>query len=161
MSPDRYYYANDSNQPVGPFTAAELWRFCELGIITGDALICAEDGSDWISLATLHRSASHSWAGPPPIPSSTSANQPLPGTPIDDGRSSYQKTAETIGMVPDLSGSRNMLQLKIAIPITMAFALFGFFTGGLSNGLIWCFGGLLIGVLVSGTVLMVLGWKNG
>lgn len=161
MNTTRYYYANELNQPVGPFTAADLLKFHKLGIVTDDTLISLEDGSDWVPLATLYRSVVSPSSGPPPIPSSASTAQPLPAPPAGGGRSSYQRTAETVGMVPDLSGTRNLLQLKIAIPITIAFALFGFLTGGLSNGLIWCFGGLLIGVLVSGTVLMVLGWKNG
>ena len=41
-----------------------------------------------------------------------------------------------------------------------AFALFGLLSGGMGNALIWGLVGLVIGVVASGAVLMVLGWKG-
>lgn len=79
--------------------------------------------------------------------------------------SSYQKTAETVGietvgMIPDLSGKRNLLRFAITLPVAGAFALFGLLSGGMGNALIWGLVGLVVGVLASGAVLMVLGWKG-
>jgi len=38
---------------------------------------------------------------------------------------------------------------------------FGLLSGGMRNALIWGLIGLLVGVVASGAVLMVLGWKKG
>jgi len=157
---DRYYYANEQNQPVGPFSVRALWELREQGLISDVTYVCLEDGSDWVPLAKLARP-------PKPIPpgstspsSSASAVPPLPKKPKIEARTSYQKTAETVGMIPDFSGKRNLLQLAIILVFVGLFALFGLLTGGTLGALGWGAVGLLPGVLVSGTVLMVLGWKK-
>lgn len=156
MTPPRYYYANEQNQPVGPFTVEELTRMRDHGIVRSDSFVCIEDGSEWVHLSRVLGPGTSS---PPlmPMPSVTAQPQQHPAT---DARSSYQKTAETVGMIPDLSGKRNLLQLAITLPVAGAFALFGLLSGGMGNALIWGLVGLVIGVLASGAVLMVLGWKG-
>lgn len=161
MSTTRYYYANEQNQPVGPFTAADLWKFRELAIITHDTLVCVEDGSEWIPLATLTGTSASPSGGPPPLPASARTAQPQAAAPSGDHRTSYQRTAETVGMVPDFDGKRNRLQLAITAPVVLVCALSGLLTGGIGNAVFWGFLGLLVAVLVSGAVLMVMGWKKG
>lgn len=157
MTPPRYYYANEQNQPVGPFTVEDLTRMRDQGLVRDDTHVCVEDGSDWVPLSRVTGAGTSSL---PPMPSSA-APPPQPRQPVTDSRSSYQKTAETVGMIPDLSGKRNLLQLAITLPVAGVFALFGLLSGGMGNALIWGFLGLLVGVVASGAVLMVLGWKKG
>ena len=154
MTPPRYYYANEQNQPVGPFTIEELTKMREQALIRDDTFVCIEDGSDWVPLSQVTVAGTSS---PPPMPSSEPPQTP---PSVTDSRSSYQKTAETVGMIPDLSGKRNLLQLAITVPVAGAAAIFGLVTGGFVNALIWGLIGLLMGVLASGTVLMILGWKG-
>ena len=161
MSTTHYYYANEQSQPVGPFTSDELGKLREQALIADDTLVCIEDGSDSIPLATLTGTAPSPTGGPPPIPESASTAHPQPATPLGDNRTSYQRTAETVGLVPDLDGKRNLLQLAITIPVVLVCALIGLLTGGIGNAVIWGFVGFLVAVLVSGAVLMVLGWKKG
>ncbi len=52
MNHVRYYYANEANQPVGPFTPEELSRMCEAGILAADTLICEEGGTLWSNLGS-------------------------------------------------------------------------------------------------------------
>jgi hypothetical protein len=161
MSAPRYYHANEQNQPVGPFTASELSQLREQALVTDDTLICVEDGSEWTPLSTLLRPSTPPSAGPPPVPAGTRSARRPTAIQSADGRTPYQRTAETIGLIPDLSGKRNLLQMAITIPVTFGFALYGFLRGGVLLALFWGFGGLLVAVLASGAVLMVLGWKKG
>ena len=160
MNEDRYYYANEQNQPVGPFGVDELMKLQEQSLIVDTTLVCVEGGSDWISLSQLVKPVTPSQS-PPPIPSAQPSKQDPIAEPVGDSRSAYQKTAETVGMIPDLSGKRNLIQLAITIPIALIFALWGLARGGGSSALFYGFGGLIVGVLASGAVLMVLGWKKG
>lgn len=102
------------------------------------------------SLSEQTESATHP-AKPPALPPSSS--------PEKD--STYQRVAETVGMVPDLSLRRNLLQLVIVAVVTAASALGGWFMGGVPLAQGAALGGMLLGTLVSGTVLMFLGWKKG
>ena len=156
MTAQRYYYANEQNQPVGPFTVDELTKMRDQTLIRDDTFICIEDGSDWVPLSQITGTKS----SPPPLSPGTSSAAPQPQQPVTETRSSYQKTAETVGMIPDLSGKRNLLQLAITFPVAGVFALFGLLTAGMGNAMIWGLIGLLVGVLASGAVLMVLGWKK-
>lgn len=156
MTSPRYYYANKQNEPVGPFTVEELTKMRDQTLIRDDTFVCIEDGSNWVPLSQVMVAGTSS---PPPMPSSATI-PPHPQNRATESRSSYQKTAETVGMIPDLSRKRNLLQLAITLPVAGAFALFGLVTGGMDNALIWGLIGLLIGVLASGTVLMILGWKG-
>ena len=102
---------------------------------------------------------------PKPPPASASASEPASGaekkapnyqsgSPILED---YQDVAEKIGMVPDFDAKRNWLQLKITAP----FGVIGFFVGFLIKdvtvGLFVAGLGLLVGVLISGFVLLILG----
>ncbi len=156
MTAPRYYYADEQNQPVGPFTIDHLAKMAEHGMVTRSTFVCIEDGSDWIPLDQVMETAS----SPPPLTPGSPTRSPQPRQAPSDARSSYQRTAETVGMIPDLNRNRNLLQVAITFPVAGAFALFGLVSGGMGNALIWGLIGLLIGVLASGAVLMVLGWKQ-
>lgn len=101
-------------------------------------------------LSEQTESAAHP-VSPPALPSSNSQEK----------GSTYQRVAETVGMVPDLSLRRNLLQLVIVALVTAASALGGWFMGGVPLAQGAALGGMLLGILVSGTVLMFLGWKKG
>lgn len=154
MNSSRYYFANNENQAVGPFTVDELGKMRDQGLISDDTFVCIEDGSDWVPLSQVTATGSVS---PPPISTPPPARA---AQAVTQSRSSYQKTAETVGMIPDLSGKRNLLQLAITLPVAGAATLFGLLSGGMGNAVIWGFIGLLVGVVASGAVLMVQGWKK-
>lgn len=153
MNTPRYYYANEQNQPIGPFTVDELTKLQEQVLVTNATLICVEDGSDWIPLTQVT-------GGSQPPPATKPSTPSSPQQPSSDSRTSYQKTAETVGMIPDMSGKRNLLQLVITFPIALVFLIWGLFKVSIIGALAYGFGGIIVGVIVSGTVLMVLGWKK-
>lgn len=58
MPSARYYYADQQNQPVGPFGLDDLERMLSRDILSPDTQVCQEDGSDWLPLSSLLPSAS-------------------------------------------------------------------------------------------------------
>lgn len=139
MNANRYYYANESNQPVGPFPLDQLQSMMQQSILRMDTQVCPEGGSDWKSLGEV-----------------LGLNTSLSEKP----NSGYQEVAEKVGLVPDFSAKRNLIQLAITAPIVLIFAIWGASRGGATGATLYGFGGLLVGVLASGTVLMVMGWKK-
>lgn len=53
MPSTRYYYANASNQPVGPFLLTDLQTLLNRDILSPDTQVCQEDGSEWLALSSL------------------------------------------------------------------------------------------------------------
>lgn len=139
MDTKRYYYANESNQPVGPFPLDQLQTMMKQSIVQVDTQVCPEGGSDWKSLGEI--------LGVSPGRS-------------EKQNSGYQDVAEKVGLVPDFSAKRNLIQLAITAPIVLIFVIWGASRGGGMGATLYGFGGLLVGVLASGTVLMVMGWKK-
>ena len=75
-----------------------------------------------------------------------------------DSFETYQKVAETVGMVPSLRWKDSLVQLVCVLLCAGIGALIGWFSGaGMGVG-IGVVAGLILGVVVSGCVLMVLGW---
>ncbi|MFW6164344.1 MAG: hypothetical protein ACODAJ_16365 [Planctomycetota bacterium] len=88
--------------------------------------------------------------------------QPDPGS---DGFEVYESVAETVGGVPSLRLGDNVVQAVIVVLGTAVGALVGlawlarFQTLGKIEGvLLGALGGLIASVLISGIVLMVIGW---
>lgn len=139
MNVNRYYYANESNQPVGPFPLDQLQAMMKQSMLNADTQVCPEGGNDWKTLGEILGVKS----GPP-----TKQN------------SGYQDVAEKVGLIPDFSAKRNLIQLAITAPVVLIFAIWGASRGGGAGAVLYGFGGLLVGVLASGTVLMLMGWKK-
>lgn len=61
MTSARYYYADQQNQPVGPFALQDLEKMKRAGVIDPHTQVCPEGGEDWVALESLI-------AAPPPPP---------------------------------------------------------------------------------------------
>ncbi len=94
--------------------------------------------------------------GPPPLP--------MRATEAD----SYDKIADTVGMVPSKNMKDTVFQ-AIFIGVGLAVGIgVGALIGGLTGGSAGCFyglflgalGGLILSTLISGVILMVRGWKR-
>lgn len=48
-----FYYANEHNQPVGPFTRDDLEKMMHTGVLPPDTFVCPEGGLEWVSLGSL------------------------------------------------------------------------------------------------------------
>ena len=48
-----YYYANENNQPVGPYTAEQLQQFYQQGILHANSWVLVEGTADWQPYANL------------------------------------------------------------------------------------------------------------
>ena len=73
-----YYYADSSNQAVGPVSEGALHDLFRTGRITLDSLVTTEGETDWKEYRTLQSSPS---ASPPPLPPPTTAPKSLSATP--------------------------------------------------------------------------------
>jgi uncharacterized membrane protein required for colicin V production len=86
--------------------------------------------------------------------------QPEDKKPSDiDAKEAYQFAADTIGGVPSLRWKDNLIQAIAILASVIVGALIGFLVT--FNGLfalVGAFAGLVGGLLVSGIVLMILGW---
>lgn len=60
-----YYYADDQNQPVGPFQLGDLRRMREAGLLGDATMVFPEGGTEWTSLGSV-LPASRPPAAPPP-----------------------------------------------------------------------------------------------
>jgi hypothetical protein len=81
---------------------------------------------------------------------------PKPG---DDALDAYNLVAETVGGVPALRWKDNLIQAAAILASVVIGALVGFlvtFDGFFA--VVGAFAGLVGGLLLSGTVLMVVGW---
>ena len=69
----------------------------------------------------------------------------------------YQDVAEKVGLVPDFNARRNLLQLAITAPFSIIGFVAGLVIKDVKLGLILAVLGLIVGVFISGFVLMILG----
>ena len=72
----------------------------------------------------------------------------------------YNKVADTVGLVPSLRWNDNLIQFVCVAISAIIFGLVGlgmYGMPGLMGGLI---AGLIGGTLISGFVLMILGWQR-
>jgi hypothetical protein len=49
----RFYYANEENQPVGPFTRDDLEKMMRSEVLHPETFVCPEGGLDWVALGSL------------------------------------------------------------------------------------------------------------
>ncbi len=97
----------------------------------------------------------------PPVPSQqVSYRQPDLRTDGNSGTESYNRVAETVGMMPTLRVKDNVVQAIVVLIGAMLGALIGYFVGSRDPraAVLGGFAGLIVFGLVSGIVLMVLGW---
>jgi predicted lipid-binding transport protein (Tim44 family) len=92
---------------------------------------------------------------------SPNENQPPRADPPgrDEGLEAYNTLAETVGGVPSLRWRDNLYQGLAILAALLLGTLIGFLImGELVGALIGAFVGLVAGLLLSGIVLMVVGW---
>jgi VIT1/CCC1 family predicted Fe2+/Mn2+ transporter len=76
----------------------------------------------------------------------------------NSGLETYNAIAETVGGMPSLRIKDNVIQ-AIVIGVTTAIAVaIGGIAGGTAGALVAALVGLVLSTLLSGTVLMILGW---
>jgi hypothetical protein len=66
--------------------------------------------------------------------------------------------AETVGLVPSLRWKDNIIQGVVVLVVTGIAAVVGLLTNGMEGLLVASLVGLLASLLISGFVLMVVGW---
>ncbi|PHR92255.1 MAG: hypothetical protein COA78_33555 [Blastopirellula sp.] len=90
----------------------------------------------------------------------TASNVDKPSDPPSkvDAFEGYQKVAETVGMVPSLRWKDNLIQAGVVGGMAAIGALVGWFLWGPFGAAGLAVAGLILGTLVSGFVLMILGW---
>jgi hypothetical protein len=76
----------------------------------------------------------------------------------DDGLETYNTYAETIGGAPTLRWKDNVFQAVFILFITGVTATAGYFYKQFTGAMLFGVGGLIISTLLSGFVLMILGW---
>jgi uncharacterized YccA/Bax inhibitor family protein len=101
---------------------------------------------------------------PPPLPPQ---NQQIgyrqPGTPSAmSGVEQYNRVAETVGMMPTLRIKDNVVQAVIVLIGTILGAVVGYFVSDQDPraAVLGAIAGLVLFGLVSGFVLMIIGWKR-
>jgi hypothetical protein len=78
--------------------------------------------------------------------------------PQKSARETYDTVADTIGLVPSVRLKDNVIQGITVVVVTGIAALVGFVMGGTTGLAVGALLGLVGSLLVSGTVLMVVGW---
>ena len=78
--------------------------------------------------------------------------------PKGSGLETYNMVAETVGMLPSLRMKDNLIQAIIMGVITCIAVIVGGTMGGTQGALIAAVLGLLASLLISGFVLMIVGW---
>ena len=73
-------------------------------------------------------------------------------------RETYDTVADTVGLVPSLRLMDNVIQGVTVVVVTGIGALVGFLTNGGAGLAVGSLVGLIGSLLVSGAVLMVVGW---
>ena len=98
---------------------------------------------------------------PPQVPSSPSpptapgpVTRPASGNPLED----YNKIAETVGLMPTLRMADNVIQAAVVLGCTSLGALIGYLRREWLGAALGGAGAMIASALVSGLVLMVLGW---
>ena len=93
---------------------------------------------------------------PPPIPSGQPPSRPAAGPASDPG---YNFMADKIGGVPNLRKKDNLYQaVAIGLFLIIGVIVGWFVGGGLQGALLGGLAGLIAGTLISGVVLMVIGF---
>ena len=77
-----------------------------------------------------------------------------------DSFEQYQNVAETVGMIPSLRKKDNLIQGLVVLVCGIVGALVGGLLWGLRGAGGLALVGLALGTLVSGFILMILGWKR-
>jgi hypothetical protein len=96
---------------------------------------------------------------PPTTPSTPPNDQDPSGAPNQKGAiDGYHKVAETVGMVPSLRWKDNLLQAVVVVVLGIVGAIIGLIIWGVPGALGMGIGSVITGTLISGIVLMVLGW---
>ncbi len=130
MSTARYYYANEEDQPVGPFAKDDLAKMMNAGAIHPQTFICPEGGREWVRLDSLI-------SGPSSIPPVTAP--PGRTREINPSDAKLEKNAGT-------AAAASVLFPVIAIILNLIDAAVPFlFVGGRSIGKLLIF--FLIGLL--------------
>jgi hypothetical protein len=101
---------------------------------------------------------------PPPLPPQA-LNYRAPGMPNRpapaSGTESYQKIADTVGMVPSLRWKDNVIQaVSIVIGAIVGAAVGWLFGREAIFAVVGAIGGLVAALFISGIVLMFLGWRR-
>ena len=73
-------------------------------------------------------------------------------------RNTYDTVADTVGLVPSLRVKDNVIQGITVVVLTAIAALVGFVVNGTTGLAIGTLLGLIASLLISGGVLMVVGW---
>lgn len=73
-------------------------------------------------------------------------------------RDKYDTVADTVGLVPSLRLKDNVIQAITVAVVTGIAAIVGFLTNGVAGLAVGTLLGLIGSLLVSGAVLMVVGW---
>ena len=89
---------------------------------------------------------------PPPV--APSPDQPP--SALED----YHRVADTIGMVPSLRLSDNLMQAAVALGLGAVSGLFGWLRWDMLGLIGGAIGGFIVGTIVSGFALMILGWRR-
>ncbi len=81
-----------------------------------------------------------------------------PKGPQKSSRETYDTVADTLGLVPNVRLKDNVIQGITVVAITGLAALVGFLSNGTAGLAIGSLLGLIGSLLISGGVLMVVGW---
>jgi hypothetical protein len=73
-------------------------------------------------------------------------------------RANYDTVADTVGLVPSLRLKDNLIQAIMVVVITGIAAIVGLLTNGVAGLAVGALLGLIGSLLISGAVLMVVGW---
>lgn len=94
----------------------------------------------------------------PHRPPTTSTSRPAPSARPSDPLADYHRVADTVGGLPNLRVKDNLYQTIFILIVTAAAAIAGYILGGAAGAILGVLFGLLGSVLLSGIVLMVLGF---
>lgn len=93
-----------------------------------------------------------------PNPNSDSQSSDPPRSPANQGLETYNTIAETVGLIPSLRVKDNLIQAIVIGVITCISVVIGGTVGGTTGALFAALVGLVVSLLLSGFVLMILGW---
>lgn len=91
-------------------------------------------------------------ASPPTAPG------PIQPVPVNDSLDSYHTVAETVGLLPSLRVKDNLIQAVVVLGCTGIGAAIGYAINGGPGAIAVGAGAMIVSALLSGLVLMVLGW---
>ncbi|MBL9151614.1 MAG: DUF4339 domain-containing protein [Verrucomicrobiales bacterium] len=94
MSQARYYYADDHNQPVGPFALADLEKMMVRQVLPPDTMVCPEGGMEWVTLVTLVRPEPAAGPAEPRLPLSAPPSR-TPATQVSGKRKKKYRFVDT------------------------------------------------------------------